>query len=137
MDGQELVGAKQNRILNTDVLVAEKTSLRIPVSCVEQCRWAYRSATFAPGKSASHRTRSAKQSRVHESLKKAGRHDADQRAVWNEVEQVLCASGAGGSPTRALSDGYAERQEELNRLRQRLELPGEAVGVALFHGSKL
>ena len=35
-DGEELVGAKQNRILNVSVLVEAKSTLRIPVSRVEQ-----------------------------------------------------------------------------------------------------
>jgi hypothetical protein len=39
MDGQELVGAKQNRILNTDVMVPAGATLDIPVSCVEARRW--------------------------------------------------------------------------------------------------
>src|SRR3990172_9949444 len=45
-DGEELVGAKQNRILNVSVLVEAKSSLRIPVSCVEQGRWSARSGAF-------------------------------------------------------------------------------------------
>lgn len=45
LDGEELVGAKQNRILNLSILVPGQTSLEIPVSCVEQSRWSrlYRS----------------------------------------------------------------------------------------------
>src|SRR5438128_1202164 len=46
-DGVELVGAKQNRILNVSVLVDKKTTLKIPVSCVEQGRWSRRSAFFS------------------------------------------------------------------------------------------
>ena len=52
LEGEELVGAKQNRILNTSVLVAAHTKIKIPVSCVEQGRWGYKSHHF--GSSGSH-----------------------------------------------------------------------------------
>lgn len=46
LEGEELIGAKQNRILNTSVLIAAGTKIKIPVSCVEQGRWRYRSRHF-------------------------------------------------------------------------------------------
>jgi hypothetical protein len=55
-DGEELIGAKQHRVLNTTVLVAAHSHLTIPVSCVEQSRWAYKSARFAAGDSSLYAT---------------------------------------------------------------------------------
>src|SRR5262249_44204477 len=53
-DGEELVGAKQNRILDVAVLADAKSELTIPVSCVERGRWSRPAITFhdapaAPG----------------------------------------------------------------------------------------
>src|SRR5258706_16469161 len=41
LDGEELIGAKQNRILNLTILAPARTALPIPVSCVESGRWTY------------------------------------------------------------------------------------------------
>jgi len=136
IDGQELVGAKQNRILNTDVLVPAKATITIPVSCVEAGRWRHVSAAFVPGKSASYRTRSAKLARVHQALKSEGRHDADQSATWAEVDACLDVSGSY-SGTAALSAAYENRQKELAEFRSSLALPENAVGVAVFRGAEL
>src|SRR5439155_21839231 len=39
VDGEELVGAKQNRVLNLTILVPAKHTMAIPVSCVEAGPW--------------------------------------------------------------------------------------------------
>lgn len=135
MDGQELVGAKQNRILNTDVLVPAGGELVIPVSCVEAGRWRPVSSKFSPGRSASHRVRSRKNERVHESLRQEARHDANQHAVWEEVNDSLVHARAS-SPTAALHDAYVQRQAELDRFRSELRMPEGAVGLAVFHGKR-
>ena len=49
VDGEELMGAKQNRIVNASFLNAGNSEVTIPVSCVEQGRWSYRSAMFSYG----------------------------------------------------------------------------------------
>src|SRR3954471_23236916 len=41
-DGEELVGAKQNRILTVSVLLGAGSTARIPVSCVESGCWSWR-----------------------------------------------------------------------------------------------
>lgn len=35
LDGEELIGAKQNRILNTTILIEANVTQKIPISCVE------------------------------------------------------------------------------------------------------
>lgn len=135
MDGQELVGAKQNRILNADVLVPAKATLTIPVSCVEAGRWQHLSDAFSPGRSASHAIRQAKMERVRRSLKAEGRHDADQRAVWDEVQNSMRLS-ASSSPTAALHDAYVQREKELAEFRGSLRMPEGTVGLAVFSGTR-
>ena len=46
VDGEELLGAKQNRIVNLTILVAANSALTIPVSCVEAGRWRSSSRAF-------------------------------------------------------------------------------------------
>jgi hypothetical protein len=46
-DGEELKGAKQNRIVNATILVPAGAKLTLPVSCVEQGRWRYEAAGFS------------------------------------------------------------------------------------------
>lgn len=41
IDGDEITGAKQNRIMNRSLIVPPKTTLPISVSCSEQGRWHY------------------------------------------------------------------------------------------------
>jgi len=50
VDGTELVGAKQNRIVNASFLIPPESVTRIPVSCVEQGRWGYKGREFAPSR---------------------------------------------------------------------------------------
>ena len=73
VDGDELVGAKQNRIINLTILVPAHTKVEIPVSCVEAGRWSYRSREFSSAKRAMFsRARAAKAEQVTVRLKRSG-----------------------------------------------------------------
>jgi hypothetical protein len=54
VDGEELVGAKQNRVLNLTILAPAKQTTVIPVSCVEAGRWRMESTDLKPADDASY-----------------------------------------------------------------------------------
>lgn len=138
LDGQELVGAKQNRILNVDVLVPAEAELIVPVSCVEQGRWSAVSPAFTPGKAASRRTRQRKAERVQASLHADRGYDAGQAQVWDEVGEVLALNSAP-SATGALSDAYAVaegKMAEHRRLLQPPEADSDTRGMAVLIGGR-
>src|SRR2546422_3226681 len=54
MAGEELVGGKQNRVLNASMMVPAKGDLPVPVTCVERGRWGYKSQRFSSGTTSSH-----------------------------------------------------------------------------------
>jgi hypothetical protein len=122
-DGEELVGAKQNRILNVSVLVEAKTALKIPVSCVEQGRWARRSAEFAPGSHVSHahlRRRKA-ESQAAQPLARG----VAQSVVWDELKERITNLSVN-SPTGASSDLYRSRGRDLRALQDAFPVqPGQ------------
>lgn len=86
VDGEELVGAKQNRIVNLSILIPAKTTLTIPVSCVEAGRWNARSRAFAAAPRTQYTSGRAKRMvQVSESLRTHGGRHADQADIWNEI----------------------------------------------------
>ncbi|MHC4081285.1 MAG: ARPP-1 family domain-containing protein [Planctomycetota bacterium] len=135
IDGQELLGAKQNRILNTDVLIAAHDQIVIPVSCVEQGRWGYRSPEFSPGKMAYSSSRANKLKAVHRALRAKHGHRSDQGEVWEGVQDMMCRLESP-SRTMALSDVYKHREKDLAELRAAFELPPETVGIAVYLGKR-
>ncbi|MCB1705575.1 MAG: hypothetical protein KDI17_11965 [Halioglobus sp.] len=106
LDGEELVGAKQNRILNLTLLVPANATMEIPVSCVEQGRWSHRTHEFASAeRTFFSKGRARKAARVTESLRDWGDRSSDQTEVWEDISNKM-ASMAVDSSTRAIADAY-------------------------------
>ena len=147
VDGDELVGAKQNRVLNLSILVGGGKKVVIPVSCVEQGRWSYRTREFASsGSSLFARARARKMVHVSESLRRSGMRHARQDAVWADVADKVMFCRAE-STTGAMSDAYAAGAKALDayasafrsQARQRgavLAIDGKVVGLELFDSAQ-
>jgi hypothetical protein len=130
LDGEELVGAKQNRILNTSVLLPPRSKTRIPVSCVEQGRWHHTSRAFAAGEYSPSSLRAIKCAHVSANLRTCGRAASNQAEVWNEVERVMDGVGAQ-SPTMALNDAIDQRRERLDDYLEGLAYPAGTRGMVV------
>lgn len=115
LDGEELAGAKQNRVLNTTILVPGESEIEIPVTCTEQGRWSYASPHFSDSMvMMNYRTRSRKMSSVSSSLRE--RHASrrsDQAGIWNDISEMCELSGVS-SPTGAMKDLYESQKKKMD-----------------------
>lgn len=137
VEGEQLVGAKQNRILNTTLLVAAHAKLKIPVSCVEAGRWKRSSAFFSSSKTGSpYRLRHGLKSSVSRSLKEKLGHRSDQNKVWDDVQKQQSALGVA-SDTKAMSDTYDKYEEHLAQAQQEMKYVSGACGLAVAIGSQV
>jgi hypothetical protein len=135
VDGEELIGARQNRTLNTSILLEPKSETVVPVSCTEAGRWAYKTAFFTDaGYVSPHKMRKTKSSSVARSLKAAMGHSADQHAVWGEVAHY-CMAVHAQSPTSAMHDAIAAKTKDLDEyLQALLPLPEQKGLIVLVDG---
>ncbi len=102
VDGEELVGAKQNRVVNLTIMVAAQSELTIPVSCVEVGRWRARSRGFASAPRAQYASGRAKRmSQVSASMSSYGGRASDQSEVWADIASKSSRLHAT-SPTGAM-----------------------------------
>ena len=137
LEGEQLIGAKQNRILNTSILVAANSKTKIPVSCVEQGRWGFKSKEFGSSKTSSpSKLRYALKSSVSDSVKKGHGHMSDQGRVWDEVECLQRAHGVD-SATFAMEDTFDSYREQLTELQTQFGYVEGACGVAVAIGKRI
>ncbi|MDI9435076.1 MAG: hypothetical protein QM396_03625 [Euryarchaeota archaeon] len=132
LDGEELAGAKQNRVLNTTILLKQNSETVIPVSCTEQGRWSYTSLKFSDsGNVASYRVRRYKSASVNKSLKTEGKYRSDQRMVWNAIDDVSREARVM-SNTRAMRDVYESRDESLQDYHHAFPLSDGQKGILVM-----
>ena len=124
LDGEELLGAKQNRMVNATIMVAAGETA-IPVSCVEQGRWRYEDVKFKKSEAFGYSSlRRQKAQQVSYSLKADASFSADQAAIWDEIDNSSRNLGTH-SPTGAMHENYSSCEEELRDLVDNFEyLPG-------------
>jgi hypothetical protein len=129
MDGEELVGAKQNRTVATSVLIAAGSRTRIPVCCIQRGRWAYSSRHFSSG--------SCCPPTLRRLLKEGdGRVAGTQTAVWQEIRRKHEVTGTR-SEKENLSDALDVHRGSVEDLQLRLRYPQGTAGIAVALGDRL
>ena len=113
LDGQELLGNKQNRVLNTSILLHPHSETEIPVTCSERGRWSRAMPKVSYTKvfaAASMRHMNAKE--VASSLKMGEGFTTNQLKFWLEVGKQQFASKTK-SPSQAMADTYKKMKQNL------------------------
>jgi hypothetical protein len=131
LEGEELVGAKQNRTTNLTILAPPRTTIVIPVTCVEAGRWHYQSREAEVSERVHMASgRAAKAATVSYHLHHEGVAHADQGRVWDDIG---CAAQCLGvhSPTRAMSDIFESHRPRIDEFVAALRPVERQVG-ALF-----
>lgn len=136
LDGEEVVGGKQNRIVNASFLVDARSEVAIPVSCVEHGRWHDLAPRFSSGETTYFSLRRAKEQQVHHNLRATGRAMADQVAVWNAIDAKQRETSTH-SATGAMHDIYRKRSKDLSDYESAFPRVDGAVGMAVALGGRI
>ncbi len=129
VEGEELVGAKQNRIVNATFLFAGKTEVVIPVSCVEQGRWRYDSDSFVSSDKMMHASlRRNHQMDVKFSLKEGRGYQSNQGKIWEDIDGKLDRMNVS-APTAAMADVYDSYENKLSDFLQEFRLIEWQIGA--------
>lgn len=106
LDGEEVTGSLQNRIIARSNVVAARSIKTIPVVCVEEGRWD-EIGGFQTGYCSYPRIRSILAQSLHKKID-------TQKTIWNEISRKLTVTKTI-SKTSSMHEIYDTLQEELER----------------------
>jgi hypothetical protein len=140
-EGEEVLGAQQNRSLDVTVLVPAASKLPVPVSCVEAGRWegSRHREIMRPAPQASNpRLRKMKATQARARAMAGAQARADQGAVWDEVNRLAADHSAEAfAPTRASHDVYESRRQSLDEICDAIPLHDGQLGAIAAYGGGL
>lgn len=134
VEGETLIGNKQNRTLNLSVLCPAHADIHLPVSCVEAGRWGSPQASRRSTRHAPQRLRAVKYASVRDSVLGGRGRVSDQGAVWDRVA-VYAAERGVDPPTAALEDIFDAASVD-RALEQVRPAPGQR-GVVIAIGGEV
>lgn len=136
--GEEILGAKQNRVANASFLVPGKSEVVLDVSCVEAGRWSRpRGARFRHSDHVlSHSLRKKMALKVERARRRGQGFRADQAEVWADIGTRLQRSGAV-SETAAYSDYRQSRSTDLDDIAKAFHPLDGQIGFVAAIGDEV
>lgn len=137
-EGEEVLGAQQNRTFDVSVLVAANSVLQVPVSCVEAGRWegARNAEAFAPApQTANPRLRRMQNTQARANVAAGLEARAVQGEVWREVADTAGRHGVA-SGTGAMHDVFERRRRQLDAVSAGIEMHRSQVGMLAAIGGR-
>jgi hypothetical protein len=138
-EGEEVLGAQQNRTFDVSVLVPAGAALRVPVSCVEAGRWdgARHGEAFSPAPQAAYPAlRKLKNRAAAQALAAGHAPRAAQGAVWSEVAAKAARMDAH-APTGAMHDIYEGNRDRLAEFKAAMPLHEGQTGALVAIGGAI
>lgn len=129
IDGEEIKGSLQNRIISKTILIAPNKKEEIDVNCSEKGRWSYKSEFNHSNYFANLNTRRIK-------LDKEIKNQKTQDVVWNSIKQVE-TDNKTLSKTSALRDSYEMTKKMQKEYLNEFSLVKNQVGVIIAIGNEV
>ena len=136
MEGEEVLGARQNRVFVTTLVAERPVETPVPVVCVEEGRWSG-GTTFRTSETVAYPSlRALLSSSVFRNLTHRRTYEADQGAVWQSVRTTLTRLQVH-SQTQSLHDSFEQLQDFLEDYLEEAEFPEETQGLVSLAGGRI
>ena len=124
IDGEEVVGGDQNRIVNLTSVIAPKSQTNIAVSCTERGRWGYKSEFKSSPHIADYNTRRSKAVALFKKRPVQGE-------VWASIDR-LENNHSFKSRTSAMSESYENQKANLEEMLQSFSIADGQNGILVI-----
>lgn len=130
-EGEELVGAQQNRVIDVTTLIEPGSEISVAVTCIEAGRWdgsRHGELFNRANRTADADLRGKKKRAMMEQAARGLEARPSQGEVWEEVDSRQ-ADFAVSSPTDSLSEVFERREDETAAIADAINLRGGQCGM--------
>ena len=133
LEGDTLVGCRQNRMVAWTVLVAARSAAPVSVGCMERGRWSTGGRHFAAGEmTVDPHVRRRTKRETNATAASAGGPRLDQGRAWSDIDGKL-EEWSLFSASADYHSGLTSRAESSRRRVQELQpVPGQVGAIALY-----